>query len=128
MTPEQRKDDERLDRYILHEGLSSLINDTKWREARSIIEEIFDSNLRFRTKEVRGAEPPPSGWWQGDFEHHMPRTYKWIEWMEIDPVVRLYQQETAQDYTEAVTEAFRAKNIPFYRVGSVIRIQGYVRV
>ena len=127
MTPRQQEDAERLDHYMLHEGLISLMNDTKWREARSIIEDIFDSNLRFRTKDVRGAEPPPSGWWGWDFEHHMPRTYNWVEWMEINPVVRLYQQEAAQDYTEAVTKAFRAKNIPFYLVGPVIRIQGYVR-
>ena len=128
MTPGQQEDAERLRRYILREGLVSLMNDTRWCEARSIIEEILDFRCRFRTKDVRGDEPPPSGGWQGDFRYHMPRTYKWVEWMEINPVVRLYQQETAQDYTEAVTDAFRAKNIPFYMVGSVIRIQGYVRV
>lgn len=134
MTPEQQKDSERLDRYIVREGLASVMNDTKWREAIQVLQAVMGYSVRFRVKVVRGAEPA-SGYWDGSFPYHVP-LYKAIEWMEINTLVGIYKDglETGRystgktyDYSEEVAEALNAKSIPFYQADGVIRLQGYTR-
>lgn len=134
MTPEQQKDAERLDRYIAREGLASVMNNTKWREAIQVLQEVMEYNVRFRVKEVRGSEPP-ANYWDGSFPYHVGH-YKSIEWLEINTVVGLYHDglETGRystgktyDSGEKLAEAFRVKGIPFYQANGVIRIQGYTR-
>ena len=92
-----------------------------------VIENVFGDRVWFRTKDVRGPEPPPSGWWDTDFAHHMPHTYTWVEGLEIDPVVSNHRGELGTDYSDPLIKAFGEKSIPFYRIGSVFRIQGYTR-
>ena len=115
MTPEQQKDAERLERHIVREGLSSVMNDIKWREARAVLKDVGGFGVKFRVKCVRDNEPPAHHW-EGSFPYHSPGQYKVIEWLEL---------ETTDN--RAVAEAFRAKNIPFYRSDSIITIQGYTR-
>ena len=112
MTLEQQKDTERLDRYIIREGLASVMNQTKWCEAIKTMSEV-SGYPRFRVKCVRDREPSPERW-EGSFPHHVPYPYKVIEWLEVD-------------YTEELSEAFGKASIPFIRIGDVIRIQGYTR-
>ena len=133
MTIEQQKDAERLDRYIVREGLASVMNNTKWREAIQVLRDVM-GYPQFRVKDVRGSEPS-AGYWDRSFPYHVP-PYKTIEWMEINMVVGVYKDgsETGRyytgqhhDYGNQVAEAFNFKGIPFYRSDGVIRLQGYTR-
>ncbi len=130
MTPEQEKDAERLDRYIIREGLSSLMNDTKWREVMDIVQEVMGNNIRFRIKDVRGTEQEADHW-TGSFPYHVPQPYKTIEWFEIATIVEQRignpSVATVQDLTESLVHALRTKHIPFYPQEGTIRIPGYIR-
>jgi len=134
MTSEQQKDAERLDCYIAREGLASVMNNTKWREAIQVLQDVMGYNVRFRVKEVRGSEPP-TDYWDGSFPYHVP-TYKAIEWMEINTIVGLYKDglETGRyftgqtcDYGKQVAAALSSKSVPFYQSDGIIRLQGYIR-
>ncbi len=136
MTAEQQKDAERLERYIIREGLASVMNDTKWREAIQVLNDIMGFNVRFRVKVIRGAEPS-ADYWDGSFpEHFMASSYKGVEWVEVKTLADLYEErpETGRyrtgkvvDYGDKLAKAFRDKSIPFYQTDGVIRIQGYTR-
>lgn len=126
MTTEQQKNAERLDRYIVREGLASVMNNTKWREAIQVLQDVM-GYPRFRVKNVRGSEPP-AGYWDGSFPYHVP-PYKTIEWMEINMIVGVYKDgpETGRyctgqlhDNGNQVAEAFNSKGIPFYRSDGII--------
>ena len=132
MTPDQQKDAERLDRYIAHERLSSVMNEAKWREAMSAVQEVMGHEagfLRFRVKCVRDSKP----YWgdcEGIFPHFIPRPYKTIEWLDINPVAGACSEEgghESHDFTEALIEAFQAKSIPLHHNGTMLRLQGYTR-
>jgi len=111
MTPDQQKDAERHDRYIVREGLMSVMNDTKWREAIEVLSRVV-GYPKFRVKCIRDEEPPEN-FWDGSFPHHVP-PYKTIGWLEV-----VYMEELAQ--------AFGSAGIPFIHSGDVIRIRGYTR-
>ena len=129
MTPEQLKDVERFERYIMREGLASRMNDTKWREAIQVLQDVMDRGLQFRLKDLRGSEPS-ADYWDRSFPNHVP-PYKAIEWFEANPIVKLHDGQSytgeSVDYTEALTQAFREKGIPFEMSAGVLRIQAYTR-
>ena len=129
MTPEQQKDAERLERYIAREGLSSVMNDSKWREAIEVIGQV-KGYVRFRVKCVRDPEPRPDRW-ESSFPYHVPRPYKVIEWLEIDPIEEKFRGQLlspeTRDRTEALIDALRSHSIPFIHENARIRIQGYTR-
>lgn len=130
MTPEQQKDAERLDRYIIREGLVSVMNHTKWREAIQVLQDVMGYSVRFRLKVVRGSEPPID-YWDGSFPNHVGETYKGIEWMEVNTLVRLWEAGAytgkVDDHSLRLAAALDAKNIPFHLAEGIIRIQGYTR-
>ena len=110
------------------------MNNTKWREAIQVLQDVMGYNVRFRVKCVRGAEPS-ADYWDGSFPYHIP-PYKTIEWIEINTIVGVYKGESetgryytgkTYDYAETVAEALSAKNIPFYQTDGVIQLQGYTR-
>ena len=130
MTAEQQKAQERLTRYISRESLVSVMNDTKWQEAIQAFRGAISGNVRFRVKELRGGEPPADRWESG-FPEHLPHPYKHIEWLEVDPVVRLPRgallAPAIHDCTQAVEEALRRSSVPFHLTGGIIRLHGYLR-
>ena len=112
-TPEQKKDRERLARYIQREQLTSVMSNSKWRRVRQAIpQSLF---LRFRVKNLRGDEPAPDCW-EADY-YHVFGCPESIEWLEIE----------TQESTQAVTEALRCHGIPFTLAPGGVRIWGYVR-
>ncbi len=129
MTADQQQAHERLARYISREGLVSVMNETKWQEAILALRGAIGS-VRFRVKEVRGSEPPTDRW-ESSFPEHLPHPYKHIEWLEVDPVVRLPRgallAPAIHDYTQAAGEALRRSSVPFHLTGGIIRLQGYLR-
>jgi len=120
-TDEQRKDRERLGRYIVRHQLVSHMNDTKWRAAvQSLLAIPFRPGFRVRC--VRDAgDPPPR--WESSFPEHVP-TFVHIEWLEINP---MSGEEPPRDLSDAVTAALRAANVSFEQRDGAIRIVGYTR-
>ena len=83
----QREADLRLARYIERHQLVSATNDTKWREVVAYLRGIPGFYVEFRVRCVReplDAVPRRDR----SFPEHLP-PYKHIEWLDIDPVVRL---------------------------------------
>ncbi len=130
MTSEQQKDAERLERYVVREGLSSVMNDTKWREALDALQGVTGYIVRFRVKDVRGPEPRP-GYWDRDFPYNISRPYKNIEWFEVNPLVERSRgallAPDVEDFTGAIVMTFQSKGIPYHHERGVIRIRGYTR-
>lgn len=131
MTPEQKKNAERLRRYIEREQLYPVMNNTKWREAIDALVSIKGFAIHFRVKCLRGAEPSMD-YWGGSFPEHIPYPYKVIEWLDIDPLMKLHRGQLVapeiRDFTEEVQQALSSKNVPFVQMGDVIRIYGYTRI
>jgi len=115
MTAEQQKDDERRDRYIIREGLASVMNDTKWREVIAILKDVCCGSVKFQVKCIRDKEPPADHW-DGSFPYHVPGPYKTIEWLKV-------RVPNTEDLIIALTRA----SIPFDRIGDTIQLKGYTR-
>lgn len=132
MTPEQEKDAVRLRRYIEREQLYPVMNNTKWREAIEVLVAIKDFQIRFRVKCLRDADDPPINHWDGSFPYHIPRLFKGVEWLDIDPLMKIHRGQLVapeiRDFTAAVIQALNSKNVPFVQMGEVVRIYGYTRI
>lgn len=124
MTEDQETDDQRLARYLERENLASLMNDTKWREVIDAIQGIERYVPRFRVKCVKDAQEPARDRWDGSFPLHVP-TFRHIEWLEFDPMVRT--RIPPEDFTERLELALAAIGVPVERVGGAIRLIGYWR-
>ncbi|TVP80162.1 MAG: hypothetical protein EA353_04600 [Puniceicoccaceae bacterium] len=127
MTQEQKKDSERLARYVIREQLVSLMNDTKWEALRSAMIALKEFNPCYRLACLR-SEPDVN--WDGDWHYHLP-PFKCIEWLEIDPVQkkrigRLVKDEET-DFSKEIKTILWAEHIPFSLEGGLIRIWGYQR-
>jgi hypothetical protein len=130
MTQNRIEDQSRLQRYIEREQLRALMNDTKWEEAVQALMGIDGFFCQFRVKSVRDPEPAP-GHWEGSFPWHLPHPYANIEWLEIDPIVRLHRghlvaAETV-DYTGQIIQALQSIGVSVELEGHAIRILGYLR-
>lgn len=115
MTAEQQKDDERRERYIIREGLASVMNDTKWREAIAILKDVCGGKVKFQVKCIQDTEPP-ADYWDGSFPYHIPGSYKTIEWLKV-------RVPNTEDLITALTLA----SIPFDRIGDIVQLKGYTR-
>lgn len=82
-TADDAKRHQRLKRYIAREGLTCIMNDTRWRR---LLDALLDSDhlrcaLDYRRKDVQ-EETPDLTIWDGD-EHHMFGGWKSIEWLDV---------------------------------------------
>ena len=128
LTKEQKKDAERLARYIAREGLVSMMNDTKWQRLFHALEPI-QGWLSFRRKDVRENEGAPTSWC-GDF-HYMFAGWSNIEWLDIGARRRIrlgtLVEARIEDNTALLIQAVRQAGVPFSRHDECIRVWGYVR-
>jgi hypothetical protein len=129
LTSGQKKDTDRLQRYIHREGLCSVVNRTKWAEVETALLTIPGFRPEFRVKCVR--EPEPTGdYWDMSFPFHIPSRVT-IEWLDIDPFRRIHRgaliDDEITDFTNEVIAALRSCHVPFSRERGVIRIWGYLR-
>ena len=126
-TENQKKDRERLDSYIVREQLISHMNNTKWDRLRELMVELGNERPLYRVKCLR--EPPTQGW-DGNWYYHLP-TYKNIEWLDTDPILRERRgallEDTKMDYTQTYVNPLNENHIPFSFEGEYIRIWGYQR-
>jgi hypothetical protein len=80
LTEDQKKDTDRLARYVEREQLVSLMSDTKWQRLFSSLEPIAGW-LDFRRKDVLGSDQASVSWCS-DF-YHMFEDGSGIEWLDI---------------------------------------------
>ena len=128
-TPDQLRDAERLRRYIRRSSLTSCMNDTKWREAIAAIGSISGFRPRFRIRCVRDRadHDPPL---EASFPWHVS-TYVEIEWLDLDPVVRVRQGAIApdrvRDFSTELIAVLKAVPVPVSIEDGLVRIWGYLR-
>lgn len=129
-TDEQKKDWLRTQRYIERQQLRSVMNDTKWSEAIEALGAIPKFRIHFRAKTLREEAPRP-GHWESSFPWHVPTPFAYIEWLEIDPIERIYRgalvDDVVIDRANEIMQALHAVHVPFSREGTTIRIWGYTR-
>jgi uncharacterized protein DUF6678 len=127
-TEDQKKDCERLHRYIVREQLVSHMNNTKWDKLRELMVELGNECPLYRVQCLRA---PPAHGWDGDWYYHLP-TYKSIEWLDIDPILRERRgqllEDKKMDYTQRYVNLLKENHIPFSFEGEYIRIWGYQRL
>jgi len=93
------------------EGLTSVMNSTRWHELFSALEAVR-VQLDFRRKDLRIDGEPP---WDGDI-YHVFGLDQFIEWMEIRPRI-----------AAALDETIDAIGIPYEKINDTIRVYGYRR-
>lgn len=93
------------------EGLTSVMNSTRWHELFSVLEAIR-LQLDFRRKDLRSDGDPQ---WDGDI-YHVFGLDQFIEWMEIKPRI-----------AAALDERITAIGIPYETINDTIRVYGYRR-
>lgn len=124
LTADQAKDIERNDRYIAREGLVSLMNATKWREAEEAIVTIMGRWPGWRAEIVRDGKPTER--FDPDYYHFHAIPRKLIVYLEID-VVRQCSGFPPADHTEPIAAALKTLGVPFTREEGCLRIWGYAR-
>jgi hypothetical protein len=127
-TEEQKKDRERLDRYIVREQLVCVMNNTKWAKLRDLMVGLRDASPRYRIMCLR-VDDERGCYWDGDWYYHLP-LFKSIEWLDIDPIVRRSispLREDKKDITQILVDLLRNNHIPFSMGKEYIRIWGYNR-
>ncbi len=129
MTPDQQKDQDRLDRYIERELLAPLMNETKWNEAILALQSVEGFYVQFRVKCLRDIEEPFG--WDRSFPYHIPGPYKAIEWLDINPVVTTrvgaLVPPKVSDFRAEIRAALQRYSIPNEERDGTIRIYGYKR-
>ena len=93
------------------EGLTSVLNSTRWNELFTALETIR-LELDFRRKDLRFDDDPH---WDGDV-YQVFGLDQFIEWMDIRSRV-----------TPALEEKVAALGIPYEKINDVIRVYGYRR-
>jgi hypothetical protein len=105
------------------------MNDTKWREVVACLRGIPGFYVEFRVRCVRDPldEVPRR---DRSFPWHLP-PYKHIEWLDIDPVVRLVRgavdKGKGEDFTDVLLTSLKAIPAPVSRENGYLRIWGYYR-
>ena len=68
--------------------------------------------------------------WDGDWYYHLPE-YKYIEWLEINPIHRerkgILLEDKVTDNTNYLISLLKDNNIPFSIENECLRVWGYQR-
>jgi hypothetical protein len=100
------------------------MSDAKWRTALDVIQHALGPNLRFRCK-CLGEPEGNASHWLTSFPYHVPRPFKAIEWLEIDPIVRSAALGS-EDRSSNLRQGLEALAIPFIEREGFFMILGYV--
>ena len=127
MTVDQQKAIERLERCIQREQLVSVMNDTKWRELQAAMTSI---QPRYRVKCLSDRSDQEALQSERDWAYHLP-LYRWIEWVEIDPICRERRgrllPDIEHDMAPQILALLRERSIPHEMQSGGIWIYGYRR-
>jgi hypothetical protein len=128
VTKEQSKDKLRLKRYVSRNGLSGVLNDTKWNELFELLKPM-QGKLSFLRKDVRDSEVSVQTW-DGDFYHNFGLCEN-IEWLCISAQLSIHQgvllSPKIEDYTEELILLVLKSGIPFSRTEEGVKVWGYIR-
>lgn len=127
-TKEQAEDRKRLRSYVEREGLTCILNDTKWRQLFTTLERM-QGVLCFRRRDVRDAPDLTPGW-DGDI-YHVFGGWENIEWLDIRAQVSRRRgallPPDVEDHTDILMEAVRSSGVPFTMTSDGVRVWGYLR-
>ena len=129
MAHEQRTDEDRLVAYVARHGLVSAMNDTKWREVVDCLLRVPGFHAEFRVRCVRDPlDSTPHR--NRSFPWHIP-TFKHIEWLDIDPIVRSHagaaDRGHGEDFSDRLLAVLKAIPVPISFEQGYVRIWGYYR-
>jgi len=124
-TSEQAEDRKRLRRYLEREGLTGVLNDTKWQQLFTALEGI-QGVLDFRRRDVRDA-PETTPRWDSDI-YHVFGGWENIEWLDIRAQVTHQRgalvAPEVEDHTDVLVDAVRASGVPFATTSDGVRVWG----
>ena len=128
VTKEQSTDKLKLKRYASRNGLSGVLNDTKWNELFELLKPM-QGKLSFLRKDVRESEISAQ-MWNGDFYHNFGQCEN-IEWLCISAQLSIRQgtllSPKIEDHTEELILLVLRSGIPFSRTEEGVKIWGYLR-
>lgn len=120
--------DNELQKQISKSGLTSCMNNTKWRELVSEITKDKNYNPSVNIKSVFDTEsnrPFSPVWWE-EVEHD---GFDYIEWLEINPVkiefIGRLVDPKKEDYSEFILAGLNKYFIPYEINNGIIRVYGY---
>ncbi|MFT5777649.1 MAG: hypothetical protein ACI837_000597 [Crocinitomicaceae bacterium] len=120
--------DSKIDKYIQDHKLSSIMNNTKWKEMISAITSNSDYapsvNIKtFFYPESKGYNPV---WWE-EVERD---GFEYIERVNINPISEEYLGRLVEsqktDHSEFIINALDGKNIPYKIYDGIISVSGYI--
>jgi hypothetical protein len=132
--PLMKTEQEKLHSLLERRGATSLMNNTKWREA---LEGLAKLPLRYRIKYITGEKVSDWTWLKFTRPCYIELGY-WagisrvleVEWLEVDTLERKHRGQLLEDelifHTTQVQDLLSALRVPFSIEESVIRIQGHL--
>jgi len=117
-TVEQKKDAERLEKYIARNNLCSLMSNAKWIKLIKNLESFGHFNFSFRVKCLREESFPEN--WEKSFPYHLPTPYKNIEWVELHAPLQ------GLEFLSQLQISCKQINITYSIDNNIMRIYGYM--
>ena len=112
-------------KLINDKSLASVMSNTKWKR---LAESIASLNPEVRVKYLNDEKP--SGFSHLDWEWVKFGETAFIEWIEIDPIRRIFQGKLIAnkeiDLSSDLEIIFRTANTPFSREGHLFKVWGYI--
>ena len=124
-------DTERLLKHLQNNRLITYMNNTKWEKLIFEINVKEDYSPHVRIKYLYDLEPPEGFspvWW----DEVKQFGYKYIEWMEINPIVKEYVGQLVPDkitsYLTFIEDTLRRCNQSHEVHDGIFKIYGYRRI
>jgi len=130
LSEEQKKEVEKLRKFVSRNRLSPRMNGTKWRAAIDSITGIPEYAPSFRVKRITDSVDPLSTTWNSNFPADIP-LYNSIEWLELNsqgPAIFIKGRPAKRkDFSKELSQALTTMQIPIEETLTGIRIIGYAR-
>lgn len=112
-------------KIINERSLASVMSRTKWKRFADAVASLSpDVSVKFLDDEM------PTGFSRLDWEWVRFGETSHIEWMEIDPIKRIYQGKLIAnkeiDLSSDLAIIFKTSNTPFSREKEIFKIWGYI--
>jgi len=103
----------RVRREVAGRGLTSFMNDAKWRELQSIVRLELPFCPPYQLKMLAWTRPHPETfdedvWYLGDWSDECLQPFAGIEWMRVRPRYTVARRRPADTGIEDCSEAFEA--------------------
>jgi len=130
MTPDQKRDLNRLRAYIQRHGLTSHMSDARWARVEDALNTDQNGPIEFRVRCVRDSTDPSCNWERG-FREHLPTPRVNIEWLDIRRMRHTHRgalvPDLLDDCTARLVQTLQSCAAPFSIESDALRIWGYTR-